>query len=45
MGHKSTTFSSENLTKAIHHLPLHLTNQFYKFKKDSSLMDGNVNLL
>ena len=32
MGHKSTTFSSENLTKAIHRLPLHLTNQFYKFK-------------
>ena len=45
MGYKSPIFSSENLTKAIHCLPLHLRNWFYKFTKDSNLMDGSVNLL
>ena len=45
IGLKSPIFSSENLTKAIHHLPLHLRNWFYKFTKDSNLMDGSVNLL
>ena len=45
MGHKSPIFSSENLTKAIHCLLLHLRNRFYKFTNDSNLMDGSVNLL
>ena len=45
MGYKSPIFSSENLTKAIHRLPLHLRNRFYKFTKDSNLIDGSVNLL
>ena len=45
MGYKSSIFSSENLTKAILRLPSHLRNQFYKFTKDSNLMDGSVNLL
>ena len=45
MGYKSPIFSSENLTKAILRLPSHLRNQFYKFTKDSNLMDGSVNLL
>ena len=45
MGYKSPIFSSENLTKAILCLPSHLRNQFYKFTKDSNLMDGSVNLL
>ena len=45
MGYKSPIFSSENLTKEIHRLPLHLRNQFYKLAKDSSLMDGSVNVL
>ena len=39
MGFKSPIFSSENLTKAI------LRNQFYKFTKDSNLLDGSINLL
>ena len=45
MGYKSPILSSENLIKAIHRLPLHLRNRFYKFTKDSNLMDGSVNLL
>ena len=45
MGYKSLIFPSENLTKAIHRLPIHLRSRFYKFTKYSSLMDGNVNLL
>ena len=36
---------SENLTKAIHRLPLQSRNRFYKFTKDRNLMDGSVNLL
>ena len=45
MGYKSLIFPSENLTKAIRRLPIHLRSRFYKFTKYSSLMDGNVNLL
>ena len=45
MGYKSPIFSSENLTKAILRLPLHLRSQFYKFTIESNLMDGSVNLL
>ena len=45
MGYKSPIFSNENLTKAILRLPSHLRNQFYKFTKDSNLMDGSINLL
>ena len=44
-GDKSPTFSSEKLTKAILRLPSHLRNKFYKFTKDSNLMDGSINLL
>ena len=45
MSYKSPVFSSENLTKAIHRLPLHLRNRFYKFTKDNNLTDGSANLL
>ena len=45
MGYKSPIFSMENLTKAIYCLPLHLRNRFYKFTKDSNLMDGSIHLL
>ena len=44
-GYKSPIFSMENLTKAIHRLPLHLRNRFYNFTKDSNLMDGGLHLL
>ena len=45
VGYKSPIFSNENLTKAILRLSSHLRNQFYKFTKDSNLMDGSINLL
>ena len=45
MGYKSPVFSSENLAKAIHRLPLNLRNRFYNFTKDSNLMNDSVNLL
>ena len=45
MGYKLPIFSSENLTKAIHCLLLHLRNQFYKFTKDSNFMDNSINFL
>ena len=45
MGYKPPIFSRKNLTKAVHPLALHLRNWFYKFTKDSNLMDGSVNLL
>ena len=40
-----SVFFSENLTKAIHRLPLYLRNRLYKFTKGRNLMDGSVNLL
>ena len=45
MGYESPIFSSENITKTIHHLLLHLRNRFYRFTKDTNLMDGRVNLV
>ena len=45
MGYKSPVFSSENLAKAIHRLPLNLRNRFYNFTKDSNLMNDSANLL
>ena len=45
MGYKSPVFSSENLAKKFHRLPLNLRNRFYNFTKDSNLMNGSVNLL
>ena len=45
MGYKLPIFSTENLTRAIHRLPLNVRNLFYKFTKDSNLVDSSVNLL
>ena len=45
VGYKVPNFSSENLTKAIIRLPYQLRQRFYKFTKQSNLIDGGVNLV
>ena len=45
VGYKVPIFSSENLTKAIIRLPYQLRQRFYKFTKESNLIDGSVNLV
>ena len=45
VGYKVPNFSSENLTKAIIRLPYQLRQRFYKFTKESNLIDGSVNLV
>ena len=45
VGYKVPNFSSENLTKAIIRLPYQLRQRFYKFTKESNLIDGSINLV
>ena len=45
VGYKVPSFSSENLTKAIIRLPDQLRQRFYKFTKESNLIDGSINLV
>ena len=45
VGYKVSVFSSKNLTKAIIRLPYQLRQRFYKFTKESNLIDGSVNLV
>ena len=45
VGYKVPSFSNENLTKAIIRLPDQLRQRFYKFTKESNLIDGSVNLV
>ena len=44
-GYKVPIISSDNLTKAIIRLPYQLHQRFYKFTKESNLIDGSVNLV
>ena len=44
-GYRVPIFSSENLTKAIIRLHYQQRQRFYKFTKESNLIDGSVNLV
>ena len=43
VGYKVPIFSSDNLTKAIIWLPYQLRQRFYKFTKESNLINGSIN--
>ena len=44
IGYKTLLLSSDNLTKALMHLPFNLQQDFLKATKDSNLNDGSINL-
>ena len=45
LGYKTLTYSFDTVTKALLLLPYALWEKSYKFKKDSSLIDGSLNLM
>ena len=44
VGYKVPIISRDNFAKRIIWLPYHLRQRFYTFTKESSLIDGSVNL-